>query len=53
MMNVAGLLQIDASWKSIMRRKQLGKVLVVVVKNVGHSLAGIMTLLYALLARKK
>jgi hypothetical protein len=52
-MSVAELQQTEELWKSIMRRKQLGRALVAVVKNVGHSLADITTLPYALLVRKE
>jgi hypothetical protein len=43
MMSVAELQQTKGLWKSIMRKKQLGRAQPVVVKNVGLSLADTMT----------
>jgi hypothetical protein len=37
MMNVAELQQTKGLWKSIMKRKQLGRVLAVAAKSVAHS----------------
>jgi hypothetical protein len=43
MMSVAELQQTKELWKSIMKRKQLGREQLVVVKNVVLSLVDIMT----------
>jgi hypothetical protein len=53
MTSAAELQQIKELWKSIMKRKQLGRAQLVAVRNAVHSLADIMTLLFVHLARKK
>jgi hypothetical protein len=53
MMSAAELQQIKGLWKSIMKRKQLGKAQPVAVKNVGPSLADIMTLSYVPPVKKR
>jgi hypothetical protein len=52
-MNAAVLLQIDALWKNIMRKRLSGKAQKEHVPSVKQGLVDITNLQYALVARKK